>query len=83
MSNVIAMGEESEQTKLARKLLKECQAGEIDGFVLVKEFASGIVDSEIVGAFSADQKSQDHLAMTFTRIGDWFADIDTEVHEYD
>ena len=83
MSNVIVMGEESDMTKMARRLVKECQAGEIDGFVLVREHANGAVEADIIGAFSADQKSQDHLAMTFTRIGNWFAEIDPDIHDYD
>ena len=82
-NNVIHIGTESDQTILLRQLLEESKRGEIDGLVVVREYATGAIAHEIVGATSAAERERYHWAGIMHAYGRYFEDIDTEVHEYD
>ena len=71
---VVSLLPDTEIVKAARQLLKDCLAGEVDGFVIMKEHESGEVKNLVVGVFSQDERSQDHLYMTLGRLQNWFVD---------
>ena len=81
-NNVIHIGTESDQTILLRQLLEESKRGEISGLLVIREYESGAIVHDIVGATSADERSAYHWAGIMHAYGRYFEDIDTEAHEY-
>jgi len=83
MSNVVQLGTDSDQTILLRQLLEESKRGEISGLLVAREYESGAIVHDIVGATSADERSAYHWAGIMRSYAHYFEQIDTEVHEYD
>ena len=71
---VVSLIPDTQIVKAARQLLKDCLAGEVDGFVLMTEDTAGEVSNMVVGVFSQDERSQDHLYMTLGRLQNLFVD---------